>query len=262
VASSLKQYASATYGVALRALYADIGFPWSVHGEMVRIHPDARHLVPHESEPALFGYLKSVIQPGDVVLDVGSFLGVYAVLESRWVGQDGRVVAFEPTPSSAQLARQHLAWNATGAGRVDLIEAAVAERASRGTLHEYGAEGLPYANSLAAAADTHAAGSRRDVRIVTIDDVCRELQVVPSVIRMDVQGAEVRALLGARDTIRSAPRLSIVVEMHPQCWPAFGITEDEVRRTIRDLGLTARPLVESDPLFGKDTHAILTRHTS
>ena len=48
---------------------------------------------------------------------------------------------------------------------------------------------------------------------------------MPSVIRMDVQGAEIHALRGARETIRAAPRLSLVVEMHPQCWPAFGVTE-------------------------------------
>ena len=47
-------------------------------------------------------------------------------------------------------------------------------------------------------------------------------------------------------TIRAAPRLSLVVEMHPQCWPAFGVTEQDARDTLDDLGLTARPLVEGE----------------
>lgn len=256
--SPLTRMARAAYGAGLRALYADIGFPWNVHGEIVRIHPDARHLVPHAAEPELFRYLTDVIRPGDVVLDVGAFVGIYAVLEARWAGRQGRVIAFEPTPSSARLAREHIGWNAFGAGHVTLIEAAVAERASCGTLYEYDGAGLPYANSLAAAADTAAAGTPRDVAIVTIDDVCRELNVAPSLIRMDVQGAELRALFGARHTIRSSPRLSLVVEMHPQCWPAFGITEDDVRRGLADLGLTARPLVAGEALFGRDSHAVLT----
>jgi FkbM family methyltransferase len=259
VGTSLKQFASATYSRALRAFYSDVGFPWAVHDETVRIHPDARHLVPHESEPALFHHLRTTIQPGDVVFDVGAFVGIYAILEARWSGKPGRVVAFEPTPSSAALARQHFAWNHATAGRIRLLEAAVSDRSSRATLHEYDAHGLPYANSLAAAVDTDRTPATREVSVVTIDDVCRELQLQPSVIRMDVQGAEAHALRGARETIRSARRLSIVVEMHPQCWSGFGLTEDDVRRTIADLGLTARPLVAGEALFGRDTHAVLER---
>jgi FkbM family methyltransferase len=259
VASSLRHLASAGYSRALRAFYSEVGVPWIVHDQTVRIHPDARHLVPHESEPALYQHLRATIQPGDVVLDVGAFVGVYAVLEARWAGPAGRVVAFEPTPSSVALARRHLAWNANGAAPIELVEAAVSDRATRAILHEYDAHGLPYTNSLVASADTAAAASGREVAVVTIDDVCRELGVMPSVIRMDVQGAELHALLGARETIRAAPRLAIVAEMHPQCWPGFGITEADVRRALQELGLAARPLSVDEPLFGRDTHAVLTR---
>ncbi len=259
VASSLKQFASATYSRALRAFYSEVGFPWTVHDQTVRIHPDARHLVPHASEPALFNHLRDTVKPGDVVLDVGAFVGIYAILEARWSGGQGRVIAFEPTPSSAALARQHIEWNRSGAAPIHLIEAAVSDRVSSGTLHEYDAHGLPFANSLAVAADTDAAAVTREVPIVTIDEVCREQNVVPSVIRMDVQGAEIHALRGARHAIASAARLSIVVEMHPQCWPAFGVTEDDARRVLDELGLEARPLVEGEAVFGRDAHAVLTR---
>jgi len=82
------------------------------------------------------------------------------------------------------------------------------------------------------------------------------------VIRMDVQGAEMHALLGARETIRSAPRLTLLVEMHPQCWPEFGVSEPDVRRTIQELGLSAKPLAAGEALFARDAHALLTRNVS
>jgi FkbM family methyltransferase len=241
----------------LRAMYSRSGLPWAVHDEIVRIDPSARHLVPHEPEPALFRFLRQTIRPGDVVLDVGAFVGIYAVLAARWSEPAGRVIAFEPTPSSASLARRHLAWNGLPPDRVRLLEAAVADCPTRATLHEYDASAMPYVNSLVAAVDTNATATTREVAVVTIDDVCRELNLVPTVIRMDVQGAEIHALRGARDTIRRAHRLSMVVEMHPQCWPGFKMNEEDARRTICDLGLTARPLVEGEPLFARDGHAVL-----
>lgn len=256
--SGLRALAVSSYGRILRVLYSSQGLPWRVHDEIVRIDPQVRHLVPHEPEPALFGFLKQAIQPGDIVLDVGAFVGIYAVLAARWSAPGGRVIAFEPTPSSAALGRTHLTFNGLGPDRVRLVEAAVSDRAARATLHQYDASAMPYVNSLVSAVDTDAPSVTREVDVVTIDAVCRELNVVPSVIRMDVQGAEIHALRGARETIRAAPRLSLVVEMHPQCWPAFGITVDDARQTIRDLGLIARPLVEGEDLFARDTHAVLS----
>ena len=256
--SRVRSLAVASYGHVLRALYSRHGLPWTVHDDVVRIDPQVRHLVPHQPEPALFGFLKQTIRPGDVVLDVGAFVGIYAVLAARWSGSQGRVIAFEPTPSSAALARKHLTFNGLGPERVRLVEAAVSDRATRATLHQYDANAMPYVNSLVSAVDTDASAETRDVAVVTIDEVCRELKVMPSVVRMDVQGAEIHALRGARETIRAAPRLSLVVEMHPQCWPAFGVTAQDVGETLRDLGLTARPLVEGEALCARDTHAVLS----
>jgi FkbM family methyltransferase len=213
--------------------------------------------VPHEPEPALFAFLKQSIRPGDVVFDVGAFAGIYAVLAARWSAPGGRVIAFEPTPSSAALARRHLAFNGAGCDRVRLVEAAVSDRAGRASFHTYDETAMPYVNSLVAAVDTETAPVVRDVAVVTIDDVCRDLGVLPAVIRMDVQGAEIAALRGARETIRAARRLTLVVEMHPQCWPAFGVTEASARETLGELGLTPRPLVEGESVFGRDAHAVL-----
>src|SRR3954463_1875521 len=116
------------YAAGLRARYSRTGMPWRVHDETVRIDPTVRHLVPHASESALFAFIKRHVTPGDVVVDVGSFLGVYAVVEARLAGPRGRVVAIEPTTRSASIARRHFAFNAeTGSAPVCLVEAAAGE---------------------------------------------------------------------------------------------------------------------------------------
>lgn len=248
------------YRQALCAAYSRRGLPWIVHGEVIRIDPRLRHLVPHESEPGLADLIRRQVVPGDVVLDVGAFLGIYAIVAARRAGPAGRVVAFEPTAWSARAARRHFAYNDLSVPRVQLVEAAVSDAPGRATLHEYP---TPYMNSLAMAADSSVAGTCRDVDVVTIDDTCRELGIVPTFMRMDVQGAECHALRGARDTIRAAPdHLTIVVEMHPQCWPAFGVDERAMAATIADLDLTARPLLPGSALYERDGHAVLTKRRS
>ena len=246
--------AQRAYAVALRARYGRAGMPWRVHDEIVRIDPRVRHLVPHASEPALFQFIHRAVAPGDVVLDVGAFLGVYAVLEARRAGPGGRVIALEPTAWSASVARRHVAYNAGTGAPITLIEAAAGEVRGHATFYEYDE---PYVNALAAAVDVESSPRRREVDVVTLDEVCGELGVVPAFIRMDVQGAEFHALRGARNTIHAAgPRLTIVAEMHPQCWPGFGIDESCALDTIASLGLQAAPLEAGSKLFARDGHIV------
>ncbi|MFL6280572.1 MAG: FkbM family methyltransferase [Vicinamibacterales bacterium] len=248
--------AQRVYAAGLRACYSRTGMPWQVHDETVRIDPTVRHLVPHASEAALFAFIKRHVTPGDVVFDVGSFLGVYAVLEARIAGPRGRVVAIEPTTRSASIARRHFAFNADRASApVYLVEAATGEQCRQTTFYEYEE---PYVNALTPAVDVNGRARTRVVQVVTIDDLCDQMRIRPAFIRMDVQGAEFDALRGARRTIAAAgPGLTIVAEMHPQCWPSFGIDEAHARHTIDTLGLSAEPLEPGTDLFARDGHIVL-----
>lgn len=247
--------AQRAYAAGLRARYGRTGMPWRIHDQTIRIDPRVRRFIPHDSEPGLFRFIQETVAPGDIVLDVGSFLGIYAVLEARRAGPRGRVVAMEPTAWSASIAGLHFAFNAEGAAPLTLVEAAAGESAGEATFYEYEE---PYVNALSAAVDVSSRATRRTVEVMTIDQVCDRLSVVPSVIRMDVQGAEIHALRGAQHTIRKAGgRLTIVAEMHPQCWPSFGIEPAQVREAISSLGLSAEPLEPGADLFARDGHVVM-----
>ncbi len=130
--------AQRAYGAALRTRYANGGMPWRVHDRLLRVDPAVRHLVPHEPETAVYRFVQAHVTAGAHVLDVGSFLGIYALLEARAAGPSGRVVTVEPTASSAAIARRHLRDNATpDAAPVILVEAAAGAARGQATLHEY-----------------------------------------------------------------------------------------------------------------------------
>ena len=244
------------YAAALRTRYGRGGMPWRVHDQTVRIDPRVRHLVPHDSERPLFEFVTAQVRPGTHVLDVGAFLGIYAVIESRLAGAAGKVTTLEPTAWSASMVRRHIHYNAAHGAPITLIEAAAGEAPGTAMLHEYDE---PYVNALASAVDVTGAPRLRAVNVVTLDDVCATERLTPTFIRMDVQGAEWHVLRGARETIRRAgPDLVIVAEMHPQCWSGFGVDAQFAVDTIASLGLDAAPLEPGAELFARDGHVVFT----
>ena len=250
----------------VRPLYAQLldriatrsGLGWEVNGAPIRIHPHVRHLIPHVNEPALFRFLQGNIQPNQTVLDVGAFLGAYAVFEALWSGPMGRVICFEPTPGMWRWIDAHRRYNGVE-DRVRLIRAAVGERAGQMDFMVNHLE--PYRN-MAVGALSGGEFQRIQVPVVTLDDVCTEFNVVPDWIRMDVQGFEFDVLKGARRTItRHRTRLKIIMETHPQLWPKLGFHEQDALQTLEELGLRAEPLNGGLKLFEPDGHVVLSAKT-
>jgi len=230
------------------------GVAWSVNGEPIRIDPRVRRWVPRVTEPEVFALLQGSIAPGEVVLDVGAFLGIYAVLEARWAGERGRVVAFEPTPRSARLAERHLRLNGVRE-RATVVAAAVGSTVGVAdlTVHDDA-----FVNRIGVPHPGRAARGTVRVSVTTVDAYCAMHGLEPDWIRVDVQGHEVEVLHGARETIaRRGSRLRIVVEMHPSLWPSCGLSREAVAAALAGLGLDVQPVAPGADPFAPDGHALL-----
>jgi FkbM family methyltransferase len=129
------------------------------------------------------------IRPGDVVADVGSYRGTYAVVAAACTGPHGRVFAFEPTVANQQIIRANLALNDL-ADRVVVEGAAVSERTGSAMFYAWGDATT---NSLA---QTQAEAGAVEVRTIALDDYFAELPM-PRVLKIDIEGAELLALRGA-----------------------------------------------------------------
>jgi FkbM family methyltransferase len=65
--------------------------------------------------------LRRIIRPGMTVLDIGANFGYYTLLFSRWVGDSGRVIAFEPTIEYGNRLIRHIQENNLRNVRAEII---------------------------------------------------------------------------------------------------------------------------------------------
>lgn len=152
-------------------------------------------------------WLTKLLSPGAVFFDVGANVGLYSLLASRLVGDDGRVFAFEPLPRNLTFLHQHMQLNR--ATNVAILPLACADRA--GT--ELFCEGANNALGHLGSNNTNAETSSMRVDTTTLDDAARRFGITPDVIKIDVEGAELRVLCGAIRLL-SDKRPSILLSIH------------------------------------------------
>ena len=144
-----------------------------------------------------FSALRRLVGEGDVVLDVGANIGLHATLFSRWVGAQGRVVAFEPVPETVQRLRETLALN--GCANVEVIESALLAEPGVARINIFERQ----------YADWNSFGSPRfgrvgpirsqEVRVETLDEFTdREQLEHIDLLKLDVEGFEASAIRGAQ----------------------------------------------------------------
>ncbi|BBC73980.1 conserved hypothetical protein [Altererythrobacter sp. B11] len=149
---------------------------------------DLWHALPTR-EPAVIAAIRRLLRPGDVFVDAGANIGIYSVLAARLVGPDGRVVAFEMMPDTAEILRTHLVDN--NCDNAVVIEAALWSRSGdKVTAHvsdgKYGQASI----------STGSGNRTTEVETIALSEALSEFDRI-ALIKMDLEGAELEALKGA-----------------------------------------------------------------
>jgi len=171
------------------------------------------------------------------VIDAGAHVGFVTLPVSQVLAPGGRVLAIEPATENLRCLRRHLALNKSVA--VDVVPALVGDVAAKKILFHERLE-ISGQNGLAIKKQNEKyVVVERDQ--VTIDDLCRERSLSPDVIKIDVEGAEIMVLKGARQTLATA-RPTIFLSVHPTEIGLLGGSIEELVALIDDLGYTCADL--------------------
>lgn len=178
------------------------------------------------------GFFLHALNDQDIVYDIGANIGTYSVIAAGICG--ARVVAVEPVQGTFDLLMDNISLNRLHE-RVIAIRAAVS--GDEGQLRV--TDGLDAANHVAAGPTTPG----QIVKAVTLDGIMQQHQLLPTALKIDVEGFESEVIRGASRFLESRSLHSVLVELRGH-GARYGFNEWEIHRSLTNRGFTA---VSYDP---------------
>lgn len=157
-----------------------------------------------------------------VIADIGGHMGYYSCIAAA-VNRNVQVFCFEMNQNLLPLIEANLAENHLD--NVTVVHAAVAGQRQSVS---YDVDSLAGSLAMDIPTSIHEKTDRRAyVETVTLDDFFKAQDLVPDIIKIDVQGAEMGVLRGGHEVI-GMHHPTIFLELHPTHIVNFGSTADEV----------------------------------
>jgi FkbM family methyltransferase len=165
--------------------------------------------------------VEGVVRRGDVVLDIGANLGLFAYRLAQLVGPDGEVHAFEPHPGQ----RENLVKIESTRRNVQFHAVALSAQPGTAEMAVPRVEGRPDL-ALATLEQRPGETDRVEVRVETLDRMLGERRRPVAFVKCDVEGNERAVLEGAVELLeKDSPTLLIEIEQRHQ--------SDDIRTTFR-----------------------------
>jgi len=160
---------------------------------------------------------------GETVADVGANIGCFTIRAAKLVGEEGRVIAFEPEADNYRMLVANISLN--NLLNVVARQVAIVDYQGTATLRI----GNNWDKTSLYLGDSSSKG-KEEVGVTTLDDTIGSESHI-DIIKIDAEGSELGILAGASKTIRR-DHPKIVGEAHP----AFGISGEKVKQYLTKYG--------------------------
>lgn len=142
---------------------------------------------------------------GDIVVDVGTYIGRFTINAAKKVGTTGKVIGIEPNPENYAILRKNV--SITNSNNVTTVNAAASDRPGTMRMYKGPAGGWTTIKPITS--------KYFDVDCVTIDDTMDKLGIDQvDWIKIDVEGAGLLVLEGAKRTLERSKNLRVIMEVH------------------------------------------------
>ena len=181
------------------------------------------------------------VDRGAVVWDVGANMGIFAFAAAIRAGAAGKVYAFEADVDCASLVTRSQCWRLPDEASVTICPFAVANKS--GSVAFEISNYRTAASAIRGFGRFRAGGTVREVPAFSVDDLA-ETFTPPTVLKIDVEGAENLVLEGARQTLQRHRPLLLI-----EC--SGGEIGMETGRFFQSIGYKWKPWM-SDAAFGEE----------
>ncbi len=206
-------------------------------------------------EPFETEIVRRVVKEGNVVLDIGANIGLYTVVLSKLVGENGKVFAFEPCPQTFAILKKNVEFN--GCKNVVLVQKAVSDVKGICKLHI--CDSNAGANSLGL--NKLSGPSSFDVERIVLDDFLADYCGKIDFVKMDIEGSEYSALKGMAKILKKSRRLKLFTEFNPPALKGCGASALDYLSLLFDNGFKLYNINEDtgrlDPLDSLDRDLFL-----
>jgi FkbM family methyltransferase len=163
--------------------------------------------------------------------DIGAHIGLYSLPMSRVLQRDGMIYAFEPSEKNCYFLKKHLEYNSIH--NIKLYSLLVGEEAKE-DIPFYEDQDVDGMNSIVLPKNPELYTLILKKQ-TTLDDFCDQHKVIPQVMKVDVEGAEISVLKGGRNVLkRFHPQ--IILSVHPRQLQQLGDSVDSLADLIKSLG--------------------------
>jgi FkbM family methyltransferase len=171
----------------------------------------------------------SLVKPGMTFVDVGANKGDFGLLAAQLVGENGRVLSFEPEPTNCHWIRKSIELN--GYKNMVLYEAALADANEQSQLFLGKQSGW---HSIVESLPNRNCGTI-PISKRTLDSVLQETgSNRVDVMKIDVEGAEMAVLRGATEALKANHNVLLLMDIHPD----LGVDPFAVRDFLGTLGFS------------------------
>lgn len=188
-------------------------------------------------EPFETQFFEENVKPGDVIVDIGANIGYYTLYFAKKVTDQGHIYAFEPDPINFGLLEKNIeineyknitAVNKAVSNKNEKIKLYICEE-NRGDHRTYDSqEGREFVEINATHLDAYFLDFKKQINL----------------IKMDIQGAEYKAIQGMANLLKRKQDVKLVIEFWPYGLALAGADAKDLFLLLQDIGFSIYEISE------------------